>query len=353
MHHPGEPRRPETDGQGYLLTEECCRWIDIGNVGECGRAELGVSEARSLAIEGDLLTGRTICVVEDRFRGESAGCPPDVPQAGGAVQRPLSGAEGGALEAREVGKFGPPWNSHSAKASDKSSGICHSGGMAGGLAGRVRTGLAFGGSLVLACALVLTEAGTAQADSRRNAERVLNALPVSVERSSGYDRDLFDHWSDLDDDGCNTREEVLIQERIAGSVSGCDVVGGRWRSAYDRDVTRNSSSFDIDHFVPLKEAWDSGAWRWNPRTRERFANDLGYRGSLIAVSASSNRSKSDRDPTDWLPEYGKCKYAKTWIAVKFRWRLAVDSNEKSALSRILRGCSPNMRVPSLARVVTR
>jgi hypothetical protein len=214
-------------------------------------------------------------------------------------------------------------------------------------------GLAFGGSLVLACALVVGEAGIAQADSRRNAERVLNALPVSVERSQGYDRDLFDHWSDLDDDGCNAREEVLIQERIAGRVSGCEVVGGRWRSAYDRDVTRNSSSFDVDHFVPLKEAWDSGAWRWNSRTRERFANDLGYRGSLIAVSASSNRSKSDRDPADWLPEYGKCKYAKTWIAVKFRWRLAVDSSEKSALSRILGRCSPKMRVPSLARIKTR
>ncbi len=81
--------------------------------------------------------------------------------------------------------------------------------------------------------------------------------------------------------------------------------------------------------------------------------DAGYAGSLIAVSASSNRSKSDRDPTDWLPERARCKYAKTWIAVKYRWRLAVDSQEKSELSRILRGCSPTMKVPSLARVSTR
>lgn len=225
--------------------------------------------------------------------------------------------------------------------------------MAGGLFGHARAGVVFGGSVVLACALLASGVGIAQADTRRDAQRVLNSLPVSPERSSGYDRDLFDHWSDLDDDGCSTREEVLIQERIAGRVSGCDVIGGRWRSAYDRDVTRNSSSFDIDHYVPLKEAWDSGAWRWTSRTRERFANDLGYRGSLIAVSASSNRSKSDRDPSDWLPEYGTCRYAKTWIAVKYRWRLAVDSTEKAALSRILRECSPKMRVPSLARVSTR
>ncbi len=223
--------------------------------------------------------------------------------------------------------------------------------MAGGLpkklfSGAVRVGI------ICAIALGLGFATPAAADSRRDAIRVLNSLPVSVERPNGYDRDLFRHWSDLDGDGCNTREEVLIDERIAGEVMGCDVVNGRWRSAYDGDVTTNPSSFDIDHFVPLKEAWASGAWRWNAGTRERFANDLGYAGSLIAVSASSNRSKSDRDPAEWLPERAVCKYAKTWVAVKFRWRLAVDTTEKSELTRILRGCSPKMRVPSLARVVT-
>lgn len=216
--------------------------------------------------------------------------------------------------------------------------------MAGGLT-RWRAFAVSGLVLLVAFSVAMP---SSHAASRQNAERVLNSLPVSVERDSGYDRDLFAHWSDLDGDGCDTREEVLMDERKAGQVSGCRVIGGRWVSLYDARSTQDSSSFDIDHFVPLKEAWVSGAWRWNASTRERFANDLGYAGSLIAVSASSNRSKSDRDPAEWLPERKKCRYAKTWIAVKYRWRLAVDSTEKSALRRILQGCSPTMRVPSLA-----
>ena len=202
--------------------------------------------------------------------------------------------------------------------------------------------------VVCVLALGLGSVSTASADTRRAAERVLNSLPVSVERSSAYDRDLFDHWSDLNGNGCSTREEVLITERKSGRVNGCDVSGGLWRSIYDGNRTRDPSSFDVDHMVPLKEAWESGAWRWSPSVRERFANDLGYAGSLVAVSASSNRSKSDRDPADWLPNRKKCWYAKTWIAVKYRWRLSVDSREKSELRRILQDCSPTMRVPSLA-----
>jgi hypothetical protein len=188
------------------------------------------------------------------------------------------------------------------------------------------------------------------ANSKVSPIRLLNALPVSSEMGAGYSRELFRHWSDLDRDGCDTREEVLIEERVTGAVQGCRVINGTWFSSFDGVTTNNPTNFDIDHFVPLKEAWDSGAWRWNANTRERFANDLAYPRSLIAVTASSNRSKSDRDPTDWLPKRQKCEYAKSWVAVKFRWRLSVDTREKSALTQILRNCSGKIATPPLASI---
>ena len=184
------------------------------------------------------------------------------------------------------------------------------------------------------------------------AATVLAALPISGETRDGYSRDLFRHWTIDPATGCDTRDVVLINERVAGTVRGCSVAGGVWRSAYDGVTTSNPSSFDIDHVVPLAEAWDSGAWRWSSGTRQAFANDLGYPGSLIAVTASSNRSKSDQDPSEWLPLAGRCTYAKQWIAVKFRWRLAVDATEKSAINRILAGCPPLMTLPTRASITT-
>jgi len=198
----------------------------------------------------------------------------------------------------------------------------------------------------LGCTVAL--APPAEAANRQPAVKVLSSLPVSSEVDSGYSRDLFRHWIDASGDGCDTREEVLITERTSGSVSGCRVAGGRWRSLYDGAVTSNPSSFDVDHMVPLKEAWDSGAWRWSAGTREDYANDLGYANSLIAVTASSNRSKSDRDPAEWLPALARCTYAKYWIGVKYRWRLSVDPAEKSTLTRMLSGCPPLMVLPALA-----
>ena len=188
------------------------------------------------------------------------------------------------------------------------------------------------------------------------ASAVLKALRVRAEVTSGYSRDYFHHWIDADRDGCDTRKEVLLAEaRTSPSRYGsCSLSGGSWWSVYDGVMTSDSSTFDVDHFVPLAEAWGSGAWRWSYSTREAFANDLGFASSLIAVSASSNRSKSDRDPAQWLPPNSNywCTYATTWIAVKYRWSLTIDRAEKLKLRYLVVKCgNPRIALPPKAKVI--
>jgi hypothetical protein len=94
-------------------------------------------------------------------------------------------------------------------------------------------------------------------------------------------------------------------------------LAGRWRSIYDGKRLRSSPSVQIHHVVPLKNAWDSGARRWSPERRERFANDL-TDPEVVAVSASANESKGDSGPDEWKPPRRAvwCLYARWWINVK-------------------------------------
>lgn len=188
---------------------------------------------------------------------------------------------------------------------------------------------------------------------KRDVQSLLRALTVAPERPAGYDRDLFPHWDYVGDD-CNVRDLVLIAEARRGPSTGssCPVGRGRWLSAFDGVRVRNPSLLDVDHLVPLAEAWASGARSWSPGTREAFANDLGYSRSLIAVTASSNRSKGDQDPAEWLPSRVsyRCTYVSHWIAVKWRWRLSVDAREESALRVLVQGCgNPRITTPGRAR----
>jgi hypothetical protein len=106
---------------------------------------------------------------------------------------------------------------------------------------------------------------------------------------------------------------------------------------------------DIDHMVPLAEAWDSGARGWTSRTRLRFANDLGDRRALVAVTDNVNQSKGDQDLAEWLPARQVCRYLGEYVAVKLRWSLRVDRRESSAMRQLAEQC-PNRRITvTLAR----
>jgi hypothetical protein len=165
-------------------------------------------------------------------------------------------------------------------------------------------------------------------------------LVMTADQIGGYSRNLFKHWIDVDKDGCNTRYEVLIAEAIVKPKVGarCYLTGGKWRSPYDGKVFTNPTGLDIDHMVPLAEAWRSGAWAWTAAQRMDFANDLEDSRSLLAVTASLNRSKGDRDVAAWLPIKAQCNYISNWIAVKWRFDLTVDPVEGEFLQNKITDC---------------
>ncbi|MFJ2217331.1 HNH endonuclease family protein [Streptomyces sp. NPDC101062] len=139
------------------------------------------------------------------------------------------------------------------------------------------------------------------------------------------------------------RAEVLKEEAVVAPVRevGCKLSGGRWYGAYDNQYIDGPAALGIDHFVPLAEAWDSGASQWSPAERQAYANDLDAARSLIAVSAKTSRSKADQDPTTWLPPFEgyRCQYIAGWIATKIRWQLSIDTTGKSALAEAAAGCA--------------
>lgn len=170
-------------------------------------------------------------------------------------------------------------------------------------------------------------------------QTAISQLPVRSEVNGAYDRDKFNHWIDADGDCQDTRDEVLDQESKI-NVSGCDIRSGQWFSYYDHKTWTESGDVDIDHLVALAEAWGSGARGWSADTRTRYANDLGDSRALVAVTDNVNQSKSARDPSEWMPEFERCRYIGEWVAIKSRWDLSVDAKEKSALVSLSKSC-PN------------
>ncbi|MFE2582024.1 HNH endonuclease family protein [Streptomyces sp. NPDC059378] len=175
--------------------------------------------------------------------------------------------------------------------------------------------------------------------SAATARTYLASLTVATENRTGYSRDLFPTWITISGT-CNTREYILKRDGSNVTTdSACVATSGSWYSVYDGATWTAASDVDIDHLVPLAEAWDSGASAWTTAQRQAFANDV-TRPQLLAVTDNVNQAKGDKDPAEWMPSLSSyaCTYVRAWVQVKYYYNLKVDSAEKTKLTSVLNGC---------------
>ncbi|NRQ34267.1 HNH endonuclease [Nonomuraea sp. NN258] len=165
---------------------------------------------------------------------------------------------------------------------------------------------------------------------------------------TGFDRDEFGPaWADVDRNGCDTRNDILKRdledETFKPGTHDCIVLTGTLRDPYGGktiDFKRGqdtSMDVQIDHLIPLSDAWQKGAQRWSETKRKEFANDP---LNLLAVDGPLNNQKSDADAATWLPprKAYRCAYISRQIDVKAKYELWVTAAEKSAMETILDAC---------------
>ncbi len=205
---------------------------------------------------------------------------------------------------------------------------------------------------IVLLALLLTSIPTQSASANEpTALAVLNQLEVKGRApKTGYSRAAFTHWSDLNRDGCDSRNEILKRDLtqivFKTGTRDCKVISGQLLDPFSGKTlifSSSKSTVDIDHLVSLSNAWQTGAAYFDKKTRESLANDP---LNLLAVDAKLNRQKGDADAATWLPPLKsfRCKYVAIQVAVKAKYLLWVTSAEREAIIKVLDNC-PGQLIP--------
>lgn len=191
-------------------------------------------------------------------------------------------------------------------------------------------------------------APTAGATASAAALAVLDSIPAKGRApKTGYKRAEFGPaWKDVDKNGCDTRNDMLRRDLSAIEVKpgthGCLVLSGTLADPYTGEavefVRGGPSEVDIDHLVPLSDAWQKGAQSWTQEKREQLANDP---ANLAASAASANRSKGGSDLATWLPANRGywCAYAAGIVRVKAAYGLWMTPAEHERAGQILTDCT--------------
>jgi len=190
-----------------------------------------------------------------------------------------------------------------------------------------------------------SSAATATSDALTTLEK----LPVKGRApKTGYSRNQFGpQWSDVDRNGCDTRNDILKRDLTAIVVRektrNCVIESGILEDPYSGEKIefqrgeKTSALVQIDHVVALSNAWQTGIFQATTKVRTAFANDP---LNLMAVKGSLNSQKGDGDAATWLPpnKAFRCDYVIRQIQVKAKYGLWVTNAEKEAMLRILRAC---------------
>lgn len=187
--------------------------------------------------------------------------------------------------------------------------------------------------------------------SKENVDKyknLLGGIKIVEDPEVDYNRKEWKHWSYRDRSCWNVREETLYLDAEKGTQElldksknptedtkkACYIVGGKWIDPYSGDSITDPKKIDIDHLVPLGYAARHGGNDWSAKEKEAFAND---KEVLISVSASENRSKSDKGPEEYMPPHDKykCEYSLRYIHILSKYKLSMTSGDKAVLERTI------------------
>lgn len=167
--------------------------------------------------------------------------------------------------------------------------------------------------------------------------------PLPLPQEKYQRKEHFGRWiNDPNDDTCmNTRARVLVRDSHSNvtykAPRQCVVQAGQWHDPYaDQEITE-ARYIQIDHMVPLKNAYVMGAWEWDFQTRCLFANYENFLPHLVSANSHENMSKGDRGPDEYLPpnESFRCEYVRNWVAVKSIWKLKMTRAEVDAIKEVV------------------
>ena len=140
-------------------------------------------------------------------------------------------------------------------------------------------------------------------------------------------------WNDPSDhSGCDTRSRILAAQlhdvTYKAGTRNCKPVSGWLVDPYGGQRITLAQT-QIDHVFALSRAWDAGAWRWDLRQRQIFANDP---DNLTAASGRLNQQKGDSGLDTWMPPNvaERCTYARQYLSVAGKYNLVISAGDRAA-----------------------
>ena len=204
------------------------------------------------------------------------------------------------------------------------------------------------------------QTGSISSDSKSEATTtdssdVMSGITIMEAENVSYEREQYQpSWSV--GSGCDIRSQLLTSTSLVtvqyGS-KGCTVEYGSWYDPYTGETLTGDpyqgdgleNDLDIDHIIPLKYVNSHGGYYWSDTQKRAYGASMSALnfGVYVAVSASENRKKSDKGPSEYYPPNSayRCEYAQKWRDIARKYNIGLSSADYTVVKNVLISCGIN------------
>ena len=173
-------------------------------------------------------------------------------------------------------------------------------------------------------------------DNTLESEDELNALIAtittvdSLPKYDDYDRNAYEkavQKYNLDGTKVNRNDyawKTSSYYNANDNTYTCPYTGTIINDLDDGKEDNDYGNLDYDHIVPLKSTYVRGAKDWTDKQKNEYAYNQ-WVG--VDVLNSANRSKSDKGPSEYLPDINVDDYCFTWLVICSKYNLVMTTDE--------------------------
>lgn len=92
------------------------------------------------------------------------------------------------------------------------------------------------------------------------------------------------------------------------------------------------NQLEYDHIIPVSYVNRHGGKHWSAEKKNKYYYDVTVG---VDVEKMSNRIKSDKGPSEWLPDYNKEDYCYTWLVIANKYDISIAPEDMAVIKNIL------------------
>lgn len=157
-------------------------------------------------------------------------------------------------------------------------------------------------------------------------KKLIDSVEIHEAEDVDYNRDDWDLSNGYIFYDENRNEKTGLRNYVLSETTSVDIKSDEfsYTDPYSGEIGNDYSSYDYDHIIPVHYVAQHGGNSWTEEEKQEYYYNT---ENGVDVNSSLNRIKSDKGPSEWLPEINQKWYCYKWVEIANKYNISISQDD--------------------------